>query len=107
MTEREPLIGDLKNGEYRMISPPPPSGGVVLQYILRLLDGKEKYILRLIYGSNCAKFSYCIYRALSSDSVFPSSKTGQVFSQIFSLLICFFFVNFCAWIHLAELSALK
>lgn len=40
VTERQPLVGELKSGEYRMISPPPPSGGVVLQYILRLLDGK-------------------------------------------------------------------
>ncbi|XP_067942701.1 scoloptoxin SSD14-like isoform X2 [Watersipora subatra] len=36
---RQPIQVTLRNGGYRMTSLPPPSGGIVLQYILRILDG--------------------------------------------------------------------
>ncbi|KAF6021148.1 GGT1 [Bugula neritina] len=38
---REPLQSSLENGGYKLISLPPPSGGVVVQYILNILDGYE------------------------------------------------------------------
>ena len=37
----EPISGTLQNGNYDIISPPPPSSGVVLQLILKILDGKN------------------------------------------------------------------
>jgi len=37
---REPLQSSLENGGYKLISVPPPSGGVVVQYILNILDGE-------------------------------------------------------------------
>ena len=37
----EPISGTLQNGDYDIISPPPPSSGVVLQLILKILDGKN------------------------------------------------------------------
>lgn len=40
VTERAPIVGKLGNGNYTMISVPPPSGGAVLQYIMKILDGK-------------------------------------------------------------------
>lgn len=37
---KEPIEGRLKNGGYTMVTPPLPSGGIVVQYLLRILDGK-------------------------------------------------------------------
>ena len=36
----EPIRGTLQNGDYEIISPPPPSSGVIVQLILKILDGK-------------------------------------------------------------------
>ena len=42
---RDPIVGKLKHLGLTMYSPEPPSGGVVVQYILRLLDGKCYHIV--------------------------------------------------------------
>ena len=38
---RDPIVGKLKHLGLTMYSPEPPSGGVVLQYLLRLVDGNR------------------------------------------------------------------
>ena len=37
----EPLEVHLYNGNYTVLAPQPPSGGVVLEFMLKILDGKE------------------------------------------------------------------
>ncbi len=36
-----PLVADLHNGNYTLFAPQPPSSGVVLHHILKILDGKQ------------------------------------------------------------------
>ena len=42
---KPPTKTTLKNGGYDLYSVPPPSSGVVLQYIMQILDGKSNYLL--------------------------------------------------------------
>ena len=39
--DKEPLAVHLSNGNYTVYGPRPPSGGIVLQYILGILNGKN------------------------------------------------------------------
>ena len=36
-----PVTTTLQNGDYEVVSPPPPSSGVIVQLILKILDGKN------------------------------------------------------------------
>lgn len=36
---KQPVTSQLNNGGYTMYGPPPPSSGVVLQFIMGILDG--------------------------------------------------------------------
>ena len=38
-----PVTTTLQNGDYEVVSPPPPSSGVIVQLILKILDGKIHY----------------------------------------------------------------
>ena len=38
--EREPLNAHIKNGNYTLVTLPPPSGGLVLLTMLKILDGE-------------------------------------------------------------------
>ena len=38
--DKEPLAVHLSNGNYTVYGPRPPSSGIVLQYILGILNGK-------------------------------------------------------------------
>ena len=42
-----PVTGTLKNGDYEVISPPPPSSGDIVLLILKILDGKCIVLKRL------------------------------------------------------------
>ena len=47
-----PVTGTLKNGDYEVISPPPPSSGDIVLLILKILDGKcivSKHLTTMIY----------------------------------------------------------
>lgn len=46
MEKREPLKTTVSNGGWTLISFPPPSGGIAVQYILRILDGKNYSLSR-------------------------------------------------------------
>ena len=56
---REPVKSVLKNGNFTIISPPPPSGGVVIQYLLQILDGKSiQLFLSTLCGNPNPKLCY-------------------------------------------------
>lgn len=42
---REPLTTHIKNGNYDLVSLPPPSGGLVLLHMLKILDGERAQLL--------------------------------------------------------------
>ena len=44
--KRKPLKTTISNGDWTLISFPPPSGGIAVQYILRILDGKNYSLSR-------------------------------------------------------------
>ena len=44
----EPLYVRLYNGNYTVIAPQPPSGGVVLEFMLKILDGKYFSVVVLL-----------------------------------------------------------
>ena len=43
--DKVPQSVHLSNGNYTVYGPPPPSGAVVVQYVLNMMDGKSLYIL--------------------------------------------------------------
>ena len=49
--DEDPVAMKLQNGDFTVYVPRPPSGGVVYQYILNILDGKSfgMYIIIYIY----------------------------------------------------------
>ncbi len=46
-----PVVATLSNGNYTLLSPQPPSSGVVLQHILKILDGKHSF-RHMLYSCN-------------------------------------------------------
>ena len=69
---RPPITGELKTLGLTMYSPEPPSSGVVMQYIMRLLDGKEyifRHCKRSLYVFLLYKYGVVPHKGRSSISV--------------------------------------
>ena len=64
---REPIEGRLPNLGLNMYSPEPPSSGVVLQYILRLLDGEST-----LHSKDVLKWAKNIYMCIGKRTIFTS-----------------------------------